>query len=375
MKKKYKISYFFQGGRKDRLLSNTPYAKEMFYGYHYFKENYNQVSLTEFNTKQSFFRKLFFKYFEKPLRTLLKLPLYWSFVMTKKHFYELKKSDYSIFSSNRIGCSLLPFVVLLKLLRNKTQYLCFILGLLSRDPKYKIFKIFQTFYIKIFFRFIDKFIFLSQGEYNLATEKFPLFKNKYFLLPFAVDTDMWKFRPSNKNKKKIIFVGNDGFRDFDLAENLSVEMKEYDFIYVSENINQENVNKTNSKIKKGSWGNPYLTDEELRNDYYEACLTIIPIKESIQPSGQSVALQSLSCGTPVLITATSGFWDFENFEHNYNIFFAQNNNLKEWKSKIENIFMLSDKEINNVINNGKKTIDEFYSIERFSKKVEDILLN
>ena len=37
--------------------------------------------------------------------------------------------------------------------------------------------------------------------------------------------------------------------------------------------------------------------------------------------------------------------------------------------------MLSDKEINNVINNGKKTIDEFYSIERFSKKVEDILLN
>ena len=61
---------------------------------------------------------------------------------------------------------------------------------------------------------------------------------------------MWKFRSSNKNKKKIIFVGNDGFRDFELAENLSVEMKEYDFIYVSENINQENVNKTNSKIKK-----------------------------------------------------------------------------------------------------------------------------
>ena len=38
-------------------------------------------------------------------------------------------------------------------------------------------------------------------------------------------------------------------------------------------------------------------------------MTIIPLKNSIQPSGQSVALQSMACGTPVVITETFGFWD------------------------------------------------------------------
>ena len=114
----------------------------MFYGYHYFNENYKDVSITEFTTRTFRVKKNIFKYIEKPLRTLLKLPLYWSFVLTKKHFSELKNSDYAIFSSNRIGCSILPFVIFLRLTKDKTKYLCFVFGLLSRKPKYKFFEIF-----------------------------------------------------------------------------------------------------------------------------------------------------------------------------------------------------------------------------------------
>ena len=49
------------------------------------------------------------------------------------------------------------------------------------------------------------------------------------------------------------------------------------------------------------------------------------MKESLQPSGQSVALQSIACGTPVLITKTGGFWDNKNFKDKDNIFFAMKN--------------------------------------------------
>ena len=48
-------------------------------------KNYKDVSITEFTTEHSVLRKIFFKYIEKPLRTLLKL-LYWSFVLTKNIF-------------------------------------------------------------------------------------------------------------------------------------------------------------------------------------------------------------------------------------------------------------------------------------------------
>ena len=38
----------------------------------------------------------------------------------------------------------------------------------------------------------------------------------------------------------------------------------------------------------------------------ESKITIIPLKNTLQPSGQSVALQSMANGTPVLISKTDG---------------------------------------------------------------------
>ena len=104
-----------------------------------------------------------------------------------------------------------------------------------------------------------------------------------------------------------MFVGNDGFRDYKLAEELSKLLKDFNFVYVSENINESNLNNKNSDIKNGSWGEPSLTDIDLKGEYQRAFLTIILLKNSLQPSGQSVSLQSIACGTPVLITKTEGF--------------------------------------------------------------------
>ena len=59
----------------------------------------------------------------------------------------------------------------------------------------------------------------------------------------------------------------------------------------------------------GSWNDETISDAEIREIYEKSRLTIVPLKNSIQPSGQSVTLQSLSVGTPVIITKTDGFWD------------------------------------------------------------------
>ena len=112
-------------------------------------------------------------------------------------------------------------VIYLKLKKHKITTLSFVLGLFSRKPKFKIFVPIQSLYIKSFFKNIDKFIFLSQGEYEYALKQYPKYKNKYFLLPFAVDLDIWSNKKSFQRKKKILFVGNDGFRDYKLAEELS----------------------------------------------------------------------------------------------------------------------------------------------------------
>ena len=71
--------------------------------------------------------------------------------------------------------------------------------------------------------------------------------------------------------------------------------------------------KENIKHIKGSWRSGILTDVQILDEYKKADLVIIPLSETTQPSGQSVALQSMSSGTPVLITRTKGFWDEINF--------------------------------------------------------------
>ena len=133
-----------------------------------------------------------------------------------------------------------------------------------------------------------------------------------------------------------MFVGNDGNRDANLLIDIAKAMPEYQFIFVSKIPKLQDIELPNVKLISGSWGDKALTDSELREIYNNARLTIIPLKESSQPSGQSVALQSMSVGVPVLISKTTGFWDEEIFENNTHLFFQNDNNPSSWK-KILNI--------------------------------------
>ena len=371
--KNNKILFFFQSGRIARLNDDKLYAKEMFYGFHHFKDKKYNIEALEFNTHKTIFGKYFFLIFEKRLRNLLRLPLYWSFLTNKINLNKIHGSDYIVFSNNRVGCSAIPMLLISKLKGKNFKSLSFIMGLFSRKPKYKIFTMVQKFYIYLFLKTIDNFVFLSRGELDFAKEKFPRFKNKYNYLPFAVDLKIW--RPDEGKKREyILFVGNDGNRDFELAEKISNEMTDESFVFLSEQIKKEKL-KENSKIINGSWGSPAIDDIELRNIYQSARLTIIPLKESLQPSGQSVALQSMACGTPVLITETEGFWDKKNFKDHKNIFFAKNNYLQTWVADIKAILNLSEVKINKVISNGKETINKHYDLDKFSENIENILIN
>ena len=147
MKKEIKITYFFQGGRSLRLGKEEIFAKEMFYGYDYFKKRYPDTKIIEFSNHKTKLRRLFFLVIEKQLRKILKLPLYWTFIISKKNYQRIKISDYLVLSNNRMACSALPMIKIAKRKNKKLQSLCFVMGLFSRKPKFKIFNRFQMFYI------------------------------------------------------------------------------------------------------------------------------------------------------------------------------------------------------------------------------------
>ena len=138
MNKNTKILFFYQSGRKDKLKSQEPYAEEMFYGYQYFKNKKYNVEIIEFSEYKKILNKIYYFVFERNFRNIIKLPVYWSFLTNNKNVNKLISSDYAVFSNNRVGFAALPIITIAKLLRKKPLTLCFVMGLFSRKPKYKI---------------------------------------------------------------------------------------------------------------------------------------------------------------------------------------------------------------------------------------------
>ena len=227
--------------------------------------------------------------------------------------------------------------------------------------------------LKRMFNLYDKFIFVGKGEYDFAQKNYPEWSEKYFFLPFSVDQDFWKPKKNNQNKKEILFLGNDLNRDFEFAYNLGKNMTKYSFIFVSNGFSKYKKHK-NIQILNSNWSEGSLTDIDIRNIFEKSALTIVPLINTIQPSGQSVSLQSMSMNVPVIITKTEGFWDSDTFKNYKNIIFAEKNELKLWENLIENLLM-SDSLYGELIINAKKTMEDDYNQDKLFKKFLKIISN
>ena len=143
-----------------------------------------------------------------------------------------------------------------------------------------------------------------------------------------------------------MFIGNDSKREFDKVVEISKILKNYNFIFVTSNI-KKNVLGKNVTLINGNWNQGLLSDLEIKDIYNKGLLTVMPLKNTFQPSGQSVTLQSMSMGVPVLISKTKGFWDYSKFKNNKDIFFIENNDPESWALKIKEI--IQNKSLRNQI--------------------------
>ena len=113
-------------------------------------------------------------------------------------------------------------------------------------------------------------------------------------------------------------------------------------------------------------------DEFIRELYENAKITILPLNDSLQPSGQSVTLQSMSMGVPVVITKTSGFWDFSSYIDNQNIIFMKNNEIDEWVNKI-NYLNNNQNLLNKISIQGEEVIKNKFNLESYGDQLSKII--
>lgn len=363
-------TFVFGFGRKEKLTSNDFQAKEFFYGYEYFTKKNNTliIEMEHFEHKGN----KFLSFFDRVIRKLTELPIYTKDILSLKNFLILKKTDKLILTTELLGLSLLPLILLTKLFRNIDIYVI-VMGLFGRNPSNKLILLFQRTTIALLSKVVTNYIFIGKGEFLEAQRQNIKIKSKFVYMPFSVDTNFWSPPPNHnfKDNNEILFVGNDGKRDYKLLLKIAETLEDFNFTIITNQI--KNCELENVNLVQGNWGKGILTDQQMKKFYQNSLITIIPIRETFQPSGQSVALQSIACGTPVLISKTSGFWDKDLFKDGDNIFFVTKNNTNSWEVEINKLYK-NQSALESCSLSGIKTVKEHLDLTKFSQNLYRLVI-
>tara|TARA_A100001388_G_scaffold265074_1_gene236916 strand:- start:109 stop:1221 length:1113 start_codon:yes stop_codon:yes gene_type:complete len=320
------ILYLYKKGRKERLLDNKIFPSEFFYGYQELKKGGCKVNIWEeidlsFQIKNkliikilNFNSKLFFNL---PIKMILE------FLINKTH-KKINKANIVICTTNSLGVTL-SFLKTLGLVKSKIIFIC--MGLFKKKPNFLKLCIFQFILKKI------ELLTLSKSEYKFL--KSFLLHSKVEYLPFGVDAEFWlPKKKDNKCEAYVLAVGNDLARDWKLLVNSWEEGFPNLKIISSLPINTL---KKNIEVIEGNWHSKTLNDIEMRNLYRNSEFIIIPLKETIQPSGQSTCLQAMGCSKAVVLTKVKGIWDDDLMKHKENVFFIRSGNELDLKNSVKTL--------------------------------------
>ena len=328
LKKNNEVSllFFFKKGRKERLIENKKFPSEFLYGYKELeKEGYNVHILEEVDMSLQIKNYYFIKIINLTSKIMFNFPikLVLEFLLNKT-YKQLNLANTVITTTNSIGVSL-SFLKAIGLVKSKIVFIY--MGLLNKKPNF-----FKFYILKYIFRKVE-FLTISKEEYKFLKSLFLGCKVKY--LPFGVDKEFWLPNPKTKKSDPyVLAVGNDLARDWELL--ISSWEEGFPNLKIISSLPINNLKK-NIQIIKGNWHSKTLTDEEMRDLYCNSEFIIIPLKETLQPSGQSTCLQAMSCAKAVIMSKVKGIWDDNLMKHKENVFFIRSGNRLDLKNSVKTL--------------------------------------
>ena len=124
-----------------------------------------------------------------------------------------------------------------------------------------------------------------------------LMKEKQVYLDLELIIIFWK--PIDLQKNIDVFsLGSDVHRNYEIFNKINLDLK---FLFLTKR-GKNLVKKKNYSLLGGSKNEPLISDKEIRDFYSKSKIVVVSLHDTYQPSGQSVTLQAMACGKPVILT-------------------------------------------------------------------------
>ncbi len=352
MSPKNKTAFIFKSRKKKESYS----PDDFFYGYNYF-ENVDLIQQLELGIKNN--ENLFWKIINKIFYPIIPINLRVFIILAKRRMRNrLNSYDNIIVTTNLLG---MCFGVLKRLKLLNSNIYIIAMGIISHKA--------SPLKIKLIRYILGKTntICISKGEYSFLNNYFD--QKKIYYLQFGVDKDFWFPSDNNINNSYALSIGNDSHRDYKLL--IDAWKKEYPQLIILTQLNVIS-SKKNIKIIKNDWHAKLLSDYEIREMYQNSSFVIVPLKETYQPSGQSVCLQAMGCGKAVILSEILGLWDKEIMTNYRNCLLTKPGSIKDLQLNVE--YLINNKlKRNNIGIVARETVERKLNTKNMASGLFKIL--
>jgi glycosyltransferase involved in cell wall biosynthesis len=362
-----KIIFFFRSDRRARQGS-PGYPEDLLYGYSQIGERFD-VEILEQNDFSEWKPGNFFQ--------KLKCSLAWKFLAVKwDHIYryclpenleKLNRGDVIVVTTVTQGIVL----AILKhwgVLRGKLIFCATAVANHTRNP--------------LFWKWMSKVCVdshmasLSKGEIAELERRLSLPVSFYV---FGTDHRFWTPEGDGESgggaEDYVLAVGNDAKRDYQLL--VSSWKPEYPQLKIVTSLPlpdplPANVERVTSNWHMGDASSHETEAERLRGLYRKARFIITPLQETFQPSGQSVALQTMACGKALILGDIAGVWDREVMIHGENCLLYRPHSVPALQDQVERLLESPD-ECRRLGESARQTVEQHYTLEHTAESVFHML--
>lgn len=172
----------------------------------------------------------------------------------------------------------------------------------------------------------DMVVLTSESQRPLVARHVPT--ERIRTIPLGVDADHFRplaVRPAARGKLQLLLLGNTE-RNHEFAARIAAKLPADRFEWRVRTDSHEQAAYRNAPCANVL---PRLSDEDFLREYQQADVLAMPMLDS---AANDVILESMACGTPVMVNATGGVPEYVNSDCNF--LMSNDRNVDEWVEKL-----------------------------------------